>query len=163
VAHEERLAAARERHDLSLDGLTGLWRRGPGLLVLHQEHARAQRTRASLSVAFVDVVGLKAINTADGHAAGDELLRTVAATLRAHVRSYDCVLRYGGDEFLVALPGLNAEAARKRLAEVNIALTDVGATVTVGVAELGPDESIEALIARADADLYRQRGKRRSR
>ncbi len=158
AAAEDREQAARDRDECALDDVTGLWSRGPGLLLLRQEHARARRASEPLSVAFIDVVGLKAVNDSEGHAAGDELLRAVASELRAYVRSYDSLVRYGGDEFVCALPGLDVDSARKRLSQVNVALAARGAAVTIGLAELQPSETIEALIARADADLYRQRG-----
>ena len=67
-------------------------------------------------MAFVDVDGLKAINAPQGHAAGDRMLRQVVQTLRARLRSYDLILRYGGDEFICALPGMAPQDASSRIA-----------------------------------------------
>ena len=113
--------------------------------------------RQPLTVAFIDVVGLKVVNDSRGHAAGDGLLRAVADALRSGLRPYDAVVRYGGDEFLTALPGLDVDGADKRVRNVNEALAARGAAVTIGLAEMRPDETMEALIARADEDLYKQR------
>ena len=64
--------------------------------------ARAKRTQRSFVLAFIDVDGLKTTNDSLGHAAGDELLRRVVDTVRDHLRSYDLIVRFGGDEFLCA-------------------------------------------------------------
>jgi diguanylate cyclase (GGDEF)-like protein len=112
-----------------------------------------------LVLAFVDVDGLKAINDARGHAAGDRTLCDVVKVLRAHLRSHDLIVRYGGDEFVCALSGLNMADATQRVALVNAALQEAPepGSVTVGLAELQPDDSLENLLARADAALYRER------
>jgi diguanylate cyclase (GGDEF)-like protein len=132
---------------------------------LDREIAKAQRTQQPLSLAFVDVDGLKAINDSRGHAAGDRVLLGVANALRAMLRSHDLIIRYGGDEFACVIAGLNAADATKRLNLVNAALAEAAepAAVTVGVAELQPNDSIEGLLAKADAALYRERPEPRPR
>lgn len=139
--------------------MTGVYLRGPGLMELAREIARAQRTHEPLVVAFVDVDGLKTANDSHGHAAGDRMLRVVADTLRMCLRSYDVIIRYGGDEFVCVLAGLNQAEATKRLATINEVLADGAdpATVTVGIAEFQDGESLHDLVGRADAALYRQR------
>src|SRR5438132_6245992 len=83
------------------DDLTGALRRGTGLAMLQRELDRARRVRGrGTIVAFIDVDGLKRLNDTDGHSAGDQLLRDVVAAIRERVRSYDLVIRYGGDEFV---------------------------------------------------------------
>jgi diguanylate cyclase (GGDEF)-like protein len=155
----DREAAAWERSAMVFDDLTGAYRRGPGFVELDREVSRAHRTREPLVLAFIDVVGLKAVNDSDGHLRGDEVLRGVADALRAHLRPYDPVVRYGGDEFLCMLAGLDLLGAARRLAAVNagLAVTPRGMSVTIGLAELEAGESLEGLIGRADDALYQQR------
>jgi diguanylate cyclase (GGDEF)-like protein len=163
TALADRVASAREREYASIDGLTGVYLRGAGSVELEREIARARREEKPLVLAFVDVDRLKTINDSRGHAAGDRMLLEVADTLAAKLRSYDLIMRYGGDEFVCALVGLNMADATKRLALVNAALAEAPehGSVTVGLAELRPDDSPEDLVTRADAALYRQRQEQR--
>lgn len=161
----DREQAGRERARAGVDGLTGVLRRESGLAELEREIARARRSDGRLVLAFVDVDGLKAINDVHGHAAGDQLLRDVALALRTGLRSYDLVLRYGGDEFLCVLPGTGIEGARRRFDEVAGKLTEKspGASVTTGLAALEDTDTLDELVARADAALYAGRGRTRRR
>lgn len=124
---------------------------------------RAKRIKQPFILAFVDVDGLKATNDSLGHAAGDQLLHGVAETLRAYLRSYDLVIRFGGDEFICALMDLSFEEADKRFALIdkNLSATHHG-SITVGLAMLEQDDSLEELIARADEALYEKRSRRSS-
>ncbi len=120
--------------------------------------ARAKRTGHPFLLAFVDVDGLKATNDSLGHAAGDELLRQVAGSMRTHLRSYDLIVRFGGDEFVCGMSGLSQEEATRRFALVNADLANIRqASVTAGFAELKRRESLGDLLARADQELYRVR------
>jgi diguanylate cyclase (GGDEF)-like protein len=114
-------------------------------------------------LAFVDVDHLKAVNDSDGHAAGDRLLLEVANALRARLRPNDLVIRYGGDEFICAISGLSLDEAAKRLAPINETLEAASAlgSVTIGLADLRSDDSLETLVPRADAVMYREREQRR--
>jgi diguanylate cyclase (GGDEF)-like protein len=147
-----------------VDGLTGAYLRASGFTELRREMARARRTGRPLSVAFVDVDHLKTVNDSFGHVAGDRLLAEVVTTLRGVLRSYDVISRYGGDEFICAISGLNLVDAADRLFLVHDALRRAPehGSVTVGLAELRPEESAEELVARADAALYAQREQHRS-
>jgi diguanylate cyclase (GGDEF)-like protein len=158
----DRLASAQDRRQAAVDRLTGVYTRDAGLVELERDLARVRRTGQGLVLAFVDVDHLKVINDALGHAAGDRLLLGVASTLQSALRPYDLIIRYGGDEFLCAVQGIDALIARPRFARVNVLLAGAPehGSVTVGLAEFQPDESSSTLIARADADLYRQREKR---
>jgi len=160
----DRGASARDREHLSHDDLTHAYLRGAGFVELEREIALARRADLPLVVVFVDVDHLKALNDSQGHAAGDRLLLEVANILRAKLRARDLIIRYGGDEFVCAISGLTAAEARTRLLLVNAALAEAPehGSVTVGIAELRPDDSSEALVARADAGLYRQRQSQRS-
>lgn len=172
AAAEDRRQAARERasaladrealmHELELaatDPLTGAKMRAAGLRELETEIVRSRRTGVGLNVAYVDVIGLKACNDTHGHAAGDELLKRVVTAIRQHVRTYDLVIRLGGDEFLCAMPGATLPEIHERFRKVAVALADgEPAEITAGFAELQPGETAEELIARADADLMAHR------
>ncbi|MEO6142680.1 MAG: GGDEF domain-containing protein, partial [Dermatophilaceae bacterium] len=117
-----------------------------------------------LALAFVDVDGLKGINDALGHAAGDRMLVEVASTLKAKLRGYDLIFRYGGDEFVCALAGLNVADASMRMSLVQATLADGSehGSVTVGVSELQDGDSLESLIERADEALYLMRHRERT-
>ena len=161
-AEVNRLRAKERR--ASHDDLTGVYLRGAGFVELRREIVRANRTAQPLIVAFADVDHLKAVNDEHGHAAGDRMLLEVVRTFRRLLRSYDLIIRYGGDEFVCAMSDLDMEAAGKRIGLVNAALaaSPVHGSVTVGLAELAPGDSAEDLVARADAALYRERQRRRT-
>jgi diguanylate cyclase (GGDEF)-like protein len=165
-AARERGEALRDRasyaDDLKLattDELTGAWTRRFGLEEVSRELERAHRTGAGLVLAFVDVDGLKAVNDNQGHLAGDALLRLLGETLRANLRPYDVIVRYGGDELLCAMPNLDAREARARFERIVTALAAVEAnhSVTFGLAAAEPADSLQQLIARADAELLEAR------
>lgn len=150
--------SARERIALSSDELTGAHRREAGIVELEREVDRATRTKQPFVLAFVDVDKLKATNDSLGHARGDQRLHQTVTLIRARLRSYDLIIRFGGDEFLCALPDMTIELASERFSLVN---TDLAAaqqgSVTVGLAELQPDDAVEDLIARADEAMYTER------
>jgi diguanylate cyclase (GGDEF)-like protein len=108
---------------------------------------------------FVDGAELKKTNDRDGHAVGDALLVDVVEAIRSQLRSYDPVVRYGGDEFLCALSGVDLEGARTRFAEIQAELRQRRAdcSISVGLAELGSSDGVSELTARADAALYEVR------
>ena len=109
-------------------------------------------------LAYVDVDGLKSTNDRHGHAAGDAMLCDVAAALRSNLRSYDPIARWGGDEFICTFSD-TIDAAHDRLEEARAALVQMqpGASISVGLAELRPDDTFEALIERADRALLEAR------
>jgi diguanylate cyclase (GGDEF)-like protein len=164
AARLDRVVSARERVESSIDGLTGAYRRDAGLLELEHEVTRARRTGDTFVLAFVDVNNLKERNDLHGHIAGDRLLRKIADTLRANVRSYDLVVRYGGDEFVCGLPALDVNDAAERFARINedLAATDE-ASVAFGLAELERGDSLTDLITRADSVMYANRSRRSRR
>jgi len=152
------------REAAHVDDLTGALRRGAGLAALEREIGRARRHGDHLlTVAFIDLDSLKSVNDSSGHAAGDALLCELAGALTRRLRAYDLVMRWGGDEFVVALSHAGSEGARRVLREVeNDFRSRTGRNFDVGVAEIGPEGGAEELVARADADLYaRRRGRDR--
>ena len=144
------------------DGLTGTWLRHAGRQLLEEELRRAERQGTPLSVAFVDVDGLKARNDEFGHAAGDHALISVARALLVGLRGYDHVIRWGGDEFLCVLPGLTEEEAVRRMKQVRdfVAARGDGLSISVGVAERTAAEGLDGLVTLADQALYGARGRR---
>jgi diguanylate cyclase (GGDEF)-like protein len=159
----DRVLSARERTEYLVDELTGAHRRTTGLFELERELMRATRTGQPYTLVFIDVDGLKAVNDLNGHSAGDELLVLVVDTIRNHVRQYDLLIRYGGDEFLCGLLGLGMAEVSRRIDLVNAELhVGGGSSVTAGFAEVGEDEPLADLIRRADGDLYARRREQRS-
>jgi diguanylate cyclase (GGDEF)-like protein len=157
----DREQARREREHAGVDELTGARRRGVGLDELQREIERARREGDDLVAVYVDVDGLKKVNDSAGHAAGDELLREVVRCLRRHMRSYDLLMRLGGDEFLCVLPGVTVEEARRRFAQLGTELQNGPTTgsVSMGLTELRDGESPEELIERADRELLLSRAR----
>lgn len=156
AAAADRKQAAADRRYSGMDELTGIFRRGRGELALEHEIDRSRRSGGSLMLALIDVDRLKAVNDSEGHAAGDALLRDVATAIVSTMRSYDATVRWGGDEFVCALSDLTFEVASQRVAEIQSELSArrPGASISAGLAVLEPDDSLETLIARADAALY---------
>lgn len=138
-----------------IDQLTGARLRGPGLVELDHEIDRARRTSGALVVAYVDVVGLKAVNDVHGHAAGDGMLQHAVRRIRTHLRSYDLIVRVGGDEFLCVMSSATIQDTRQRFATVQtiLAADPDPLAIKVGFAALRPRDSAAELIQRADAEL----------
>ena len=162
AASADRVRASLERRDLVVDGLTTAHQRGPGLADLEREVVKARRTGQAFVLAFVDVDGLKAINDTRGHAAGDEVLQDVVAAVKGVVRDYDLIVRYGGDEFVCGLLDLNFDEAATRFARARKDLADRGVAFSVGLAVLDGNDTLQALIDRADLAMYEQRRSRPS-
>jgi len=104
-ARADRARARRDRLSADHDELTGALARGTGMRSVVHEIARANRSAEPLTLAFVDVDGLKTVNDTQGHAVGDTLLRNVVTARRSGLRETDLIVRYGGDECLCVLPG----------------------------------------------------------
>jgi diguanylate cyclase (GGDEF)-like protein len=137
------------------DEVTGAWTRKFGLAGVTREIERAHRTGERLTLAFIDVDSLKKVNDERGHAAGDLVLKLVVETLRANLRPYDVIVRYGGDEFVCAMPNLSVAAARERMDRIAtlLAVANEGHAITFGLAEHEPEDGLAELISRADAGL----------
>jgi diguanylate cyclase (GGDEF)-like protein len=155
-------------HEARTDVLTGLANRRALEAELKREVARARRAGAPLSLAMFDVDRFKATNDSYGHAVGDAVLRSLASLLFGAARLTDTVGRWGGEEFMVVLPGplegasIFCERAREAIERFDF--PTVGrVTVSVGIATLLPDEKIETTIARADENLYEAKRTGRNR
>jgi diguanylate cyclase (GGDEF)-like protein len=158
AASADRWFSARERTTFAIDQLTGAHRRDVGLVELEREIERAKRTDQPFTLAFVDVDNLKVRNDSLGHTAGDELLRATADLIRAQLRSYDLIIRFGGYEFLCGVTDVTVAEAARRFSRVNAELAAAGqATITVGLAQLEADDVVEDLFARAEEALDRER------
>jgi len=172
---EAELAAMRARvaeletHAES-DPLTGIANRRGFERELNRAAAYVQRYGGNAALVYLDLDRFKPVNDRYGHAAGDGVLKAVAATLVKAVRASDMVARIGGDEFAVLLRNLSARDARHKAEALEqvVAATTVASGeatlsvgVTAGVAELAGGEDIAELIARADAAMYARKRKRR--
>ena len=170
AAHDRAIAAAErarletQLHSAHLDALTGAYRREMGELALAHEIDRARRTDGRFVLAFADVDRLKMVNDRDGHAAGDTVLRTVVRVMRTKLRSFDPIIRYGGDEFVCGLGGTDIAEAARRFEAIGVAIhAEAGVGISVGLAALSADETAERLTERADAAMLQVKTKHRQR
>ena len=138
------------QHAARTDALTGLLNHGAMQVRIREEIARAERDGAALACVIVDLDDFKRVNDTRGHQAGDELLREIAASLQRGLRPYDQVARYGGDEFVLLLPGSDerdAEAVAERTRQA------VRGGCSVGVAAWRPGLDADGLLEQADRAL----------
>jgi len=156
------------------DELSGLWNRRAILEKLEEELARATRENSSLAVIMADVDHFKGINDNHGHLAGDAVLREVARRIRSSLRAYDSMGRYGGEEFVIIVPGTDTEESREIAERVRSDLSDrpiqtpdndFKVTVSLGVALADPTENIDlnSVLRSADEALYRAKKAGRNR
>ncbi len=154
------------------DPLTGIFNRRAILSMLRKELARAAREDKPLSVGLCDIDHFKQVNDTYGHQTGDDVLCGLVQRVQGALRSYDHFGRYGGEEFLVLVPGATGAAEsnlyeRLRAAVANDAIhTRSGAvaiTVSIGVAEGTGEAAMDAVLAAADAALYRAKSEGRNR
>ena len=155
------------------DGLTGLLNRRALEDALAQQLECSHRSGEAFCVLMLDADHFKQINDRFGHAVGDLALKHLSKLLRAHMRSVDRLARFGGEEFLVLLPGLAladalpvAERLREMVAAVPLAHADgmIPLSVSIGMAEWsGPQEDASRLLVRADAALYEAKRRGRDR
>lgn len=172
--HEGLLQAQEKlRQEATTDPLTGLLKRRVILEQLRRELRRAGHERRPLAVLLGDLDAFKRINDEHGHTVGDEVLREAARRMRSVVRDYDLVGRYGGQDFLVVLPGCDgrtgravAERIRQRIASepVRVGESTLAVTVSFGVAwTRGNEEQPSIMIDVADDALYRAKENGRDR
>lgn len=142
------------------DPATGLGNRRAWLHTLHVEAGRARRTGRPITIVILDIDGLKQVNDAYGHAAGDSLIARAAAALAGARRATDVVCRLGGDEFGIAAPDTDPQAAEALAERLRESLLEQGVSVSLGwatSAHLGIDD----LWQRADAAMYENKRARR--
>ncbi len=107
-------------------------------------------------MAFVDVNDLKSVNDREGHAGGDRVLQAVVNALRGGLRSFDPIVRYGGDEFVCVLSNAGEDEVEQRFDEINRAVRGAHEPgYSVGLATLERGDTLDVLIDRADAAVYR--------
>ncbi len=161
------------RRSSRFDELTGLLNRRAMQESLEDQLQRSRRLGETFSVLMLDADHFKAINDVQGHAAGDRALQHLATLLAAQMRDIDRVSRWGGEEFVVLLPGAGfaqahdvAERLRERVQSLPPRWQDqpVPLTLSAGVSEWGgADDQLDTLLARADAALYRAKAAGRNR
>lgn len=173
---ESRLVEAREslRFKASHDSLTTIWNRGAIIEVLERELSRARRDGSSVGILLADIDHFKRVNDTRGHLVGDEVLRAVSGRLKGEVRSYDSVGRYGGEEFLILLPGcdnpkLTTKAERLvkvvERSSIGTSTGTVAVTISIGGIASGdcPHADVNKLLRAADTALYRAKVSGRNR
>jgi diguanylate cyclase (GGDEF)-like protein len=174
-----RLQLDSLRHEMSValrsrDLLTGTYRRVEILPALRDARELALRGVQHSCIAFMDLDHFKQVNDTHGHGVGDEVLAAAAKCVTDHLRRYDKVFRYGGDEFLLLLPGTNAEEAwqlveriRGGLERTQLGVTAAGEpihlTTSFGITPVVPDLDAEECIARADKALLLAKAAGRNR
>jgi two-component system cell cycle response regulator len=173
---QRELVAAREelREQATKDFLTRIWNRSSILDILQRELVRATREQRSVGVVLADLDHFKLVNDTYGHFAGDAVLREFTRRMTAAMRSYDAIGRYGGEEFLVVLPGCDeactsaqAERMRAALANEPMLINDVQHMVTCSFGATtwrpGSDTTGDTLIHIADDALYMAKNQGRNR
>ncbi|MBZ5619258.1 MAG: diguanylate cyclase [Acidobacteriia bacterium] len=173
---QEQLLQAREalREQATHDSLTGLLNRASILETLHNELSRARRESQPVALLIVDLDRFKLVNDTYGHLAGDSVLREAARRMKSAVRRYDAVGRYGGEEFLIVLPGCEGDTAHVQAERIREAVAagpfvagthPVAVTCSIGVScRTHPSVSeTDPLIREADLALYLAKDRGRNR
>jgi len=158
IRSQERIAVMETL--ASTDMLTGMPNRRALTQQLQSHVALANRHAQTLSVLMLDVDHFKVINDQYGHAGGDDVLRELSAVLGAQLRASDHAGRWGGEEFLVVAPGVGLPGAMDLAERIRAAVEQTRfshgqqVTVSVGVTDFRPGDTMDTLLRRADAALY---------
>ncbi|AEA33669.1 GGDEF domain-containing protein [Hippea maritima] len=164
---KEKLKKAEE--NLIIDPLTGVYNRRGLLHFLKIEIARAKRYKQPMSIIMADLDHFSRVNNTYGHLAGDIVLKGFCKTVKSLIRATDIAARYGGEEFIIILPNTDidsayevAEKIRNAISKLKFKYKDETFSITssFGVSQYKDDETIEKLIKRADAALYKAKEKR---
>ena len=172
------LLSAREalREQATRDALTGIWNRRAIIDIMRKEMTRCERDKRPMGVVLADLDHFKSVNDTYGHAAGDLVLSEAANRMQGASREYDSLGRYGGEEFLILLPGCDealtiaqAERLRARLCEATLSVGEAPLTISAsfGVVSYVPGTATatataERLIMKADEALYMAKDKGRN-
>ncbi len=168
---EERLKQVNERlaYMAHHDELTGLINRRQGLKRLEEELERCKRYGGKLSIAMFDLDNFKTVNDTYGHSTGDSVLKEVTAVVNEHLRATDYQIRLGGEEFLVIMPGIDADAAyiaidrvRRYVAETACTNQQLNVTLSAGIA-CYVEASSTRMLDRADKAMYQAKQAGRNR
>ena len=155
---------------LAMDPLTGVANRGGFDKRIEEELARSQRIGFPLSLLLVDIDKFKFVNDTFGHKAGDRVLQTIAKLMAGRLRDTDFIARYGGDEFVILLPGTSADDSKAVAQGFCDAVKRCGfhsqgqsvdVTLSIGIAQLQEGDNSEVLFERADAAMYKVKDKGR--
>lgn len=170
---ELRQARNALQHQATHDMLTGIYNRAGLEASVTREFARAERASEPVSVLLFDVDHFKKVNDNYGHAAGDDVLRELAARVSHTIRPYDVLARYGGEEFLIFAPGIHLDEAAlmgERIREVvestpfhtRAGMLPITVSVGVGSSLADTEGRLDPLIESADRALYRAKGRGRN-
>ena len=170
---EDALRQSKEELEklASTDILTGLANRRAGIMFLEQQISLSKRNGFTLTVCFIDVDGLKAVNDIQGHEMGDDLIKSSAMILSNTLRDSDLVCRLGGDEFLVIFPDCNIKQATELWDRVNAEIERLNSdsdksyqiSFSHGFSEFTSSNNLSAnqLISLADSEMYKEKKKKR--
>lgn len=163
-AQLRRLERAFRTARSDVDPLTGTYNRQTMMGDLNSERERAIRTEVPTALALVDLDHFKSVNDTHGHQSGDVVLQSIAGILQSHVRPFDKVYRYGGEEFLICLPNADMkqcarvlERLRKVIEASPVTIKDgslLPVTASIGAAPMTKNRTVEQIIEKADQALY---------
>jgi len=163
-AQVRRLERAFRTARSDVDPLTGTYNRQTMLGDLNAERERSIRTGVPTAIALVDLDHFKSVNDTYGHQAGDLVLQSVAGILQSHVRPFDKVYRYGGEEFLICLPNADMKQCARVLERLRRVIeaspvtisdtTNLPVTASIGAAPMTKSRTVEQIIEKADQALY---------